>query len=199
MTKYEFLAELEKKLSALPKKDRDRSLEYYAEMIDEQVENGVPEDEAVSHFGSTDEIAAQILGDTTQAKEGNKKIKLKRRPYVWEVILLALGSPIWLALAISLLSAALSLYVVLWSLVVSAWAVFGALCGAALGGITGGIAVITIGKLSIGMVLIGAALVCAGLAIFAFIGSLAATKGVVWITKTVVKLIKKCFRRREEA
>ena len=47
----------------------------------------------------------------------------KRRLQAWEIVLLALGLPVWLSLGLAALAVVLSLYVVVWSLDVSLWAV----------------------------------------------------------------------------
>ena len=62
----------------------------------------------------------------------------KRQLQAWEIVLLALGSPVWLSLGLAALAVVLSLYVVVWSLDVSLWAVFAALgAGAGCGVETG--------------------------------------------------------------
>ena len=49
-----------------------------------------------------------------------------------------------------------------------------------------------------GLAIIGAALICAGLAIFAFFGCKAATKGAVALTKEIAAGIKRPFIKKEE-
>ena len=68
MTKAEFLKALEEKLSALPPEDRAASLAYYEEIIDDRVEEGVCEADAVAAAGSVEEAAAQLLAEAPQAK-----------------------------------------------------------------------------------------------------------------------------------
>ena len=59
----------------------------------------------------------------------------KRRLGVWEIVLLVLGSPIWLSLLIAAFAVILSLYISLWAVIISFWAVFGSFIGCALGSI----------------------------------------------------------------
>ena len=47
MNKQEFLAQLRKGLSGLPKEDIDERLTFYSEMIDDRMEDGIPEETAV--------------------------------------------------------------------------------------------------------------------------------------------------------
>ena len=155
------------------------------------------EEEAVSQMGSVDHIVTQILDDVPLMTLAKEKIKSQRKFKAWEMILLVLGSPIWLSLAIAALAVVLSLYVVLWSVVVSLWAVFGALVGCGFGGVVGGIILLCQGSLFSGMALIGTGVFASGLAIFMFFGCKLATKGTVLLTKKIVLSIKKCFVKKE--
>lgn len=111
------------------------------------------------------------------------------------IILLILGSPIWFSLLIAAFSVAFSLYVSLWAVIVSLWSVFGALCGCSIGGVVDGVIMAANSYTIPGIALIGAGLVCGGLAIFAFFGCKAATKGIVFLTKKMAKLI---FKKKED-
>ena len=48
MNKQEFLAQLRKQLSGLPLKDAEDRITFYSEMIDDRMEEGLSEPEAVS-------------------------------------------------------------------------------------------------------------------------------------------------------
>lgn len=197
MTKSEFLAALRKALYGLPQEDVEERVAFYAEMIDDSVEEGASEEEAVAAIGSVEEIAAQIVADTPLTRLVS--VKIHRRLSALEIVLLVLGSPIWLALLISAFAVALSLYVVLWSVVVSLWSVFVALIASALGVLAGGVVFLCCGHSFSGLACIAAALVCGGLSIFAFFGCKAATKGAAWLTKQSVVAIKKACLRKEAA
>lgn len=47
MNKQEFLVKLRKGLSGLPKEDIEERLTFYSEMIDDRMEEGLSEEEAV--------------------------------------------------------------------------------------------------------------------------------------------------------
>lgn len=197
MTKSEFLASLRTSLSGLPQSDVEERIGFYAEMIDDRMEDGLSEEEAVAAIGSVEEIAAQIVADTPWTRLVSVKMNANRRLPVWEIVLLILGAPIWLSLLIAVFAVALSLYVVLWSVVVSLWSVFVALTASALGVLVGGVILFCYGHPLSGLACIAAALVCGGLAIFAFFGCVAATKGGGWLTKKTTLFIKRCFMRKE--
>lgn len=198
MRKYEFLAQLEKKLSGLPGEDRAERLTFYGEMVDDRMEDGLSEEEAVAAVGTVDEIAKQIICETPLAKLAKERIKTKRKMKVWEIVLLAAGSPIWLSLLIAALAVVLSLYVSLWAVVISLWAVFVSLATCAIAGVAAGAGFVCTGKVPSGIAMIGAALVCAGLAIFLFYGCRWATKGSALLARLFVLWIKQCFIRKEE-
>ena len=134
MSKQEFLTRLRKGLSGLPQADIEERIAFYSEMIDDHMEEGLSEEEAVSAAGTVDEIVAQAVAETPLAKIAKERIRSKRRLSAGEIVLLALGSPIWLSLAIAAFAVILSLYISLWAVIVSLWAVFvslaaGSACG----------------------------------------------------------------------
>ena len=61
MNKQEFLSLLAQELSGLPGKDVTDRLAFYDEMIDDRIEEGLSEEDAVDEMGPVDEVAAQIL------------------------------------------------------------------------------------------------------------------------------------------
>lgn len=111
MNKQEFLAQLRKGLTGLPKDDIEERLTFYSEMIEDRIEEGLSEEEAISEIGSVGEIAAQTIADTPLAKIAKERIRTKGRLKAWEIVLLVLGSPIWLSLGIAAAAVILALYV----------------------------------------------------------------------------------------
>ena len=196
MGKQEFLDTLRERLSGIPEQELEDRLSFYGEMLDDRIEEGIEEEAAVAELGSIEEIATQIISDIPLSKLAKERIKPKKRLGALEITLIILGSPIWLSLAIALLSVILSLYVVLWSLIVSVWAVFVSLSACAFGGVASGVIFILTGSGISGLAVMGAALVCAGLSVFAFFGCRAATDGTVLLTKKMLTATKKCFVKR---
>ena len=198
MTKLNFLFELRDKLSGLPKEDIEERLNFYSEMIEDRIEEGLSEDEAVAAVGTTDEIARQIIAETPIAKIAKEKLKPKNKPKILEIILLVLGFPLWLPLSIAAFAVAFSLYIALWAVIISFWAVFASFIGCAVGGIISGIIFAVNGNLLTGIAMLAAALVCAGLSIFAFFGCKLATKGILLLTKKVIIYTKSLFIKKGE-
>lgn len=199
MNKQDFIAGLREKLSGLPKQDVEERLTFYSEIIDDRVEEGLSEEEAVREIGSVDAVASQIVAEIPLLKLAKNKIKPKRQLKAWEIVLLALGSPIWLSLAFSAFAVILSLYVVLWSAIISLWAIFGSFVGCTLGGVIAGIGFTLAGNGLAGIATIGTSLLCAGLSMFLFSGCLSATKGILLFTKKIASGIKNWFIKKEEA
>lgn len=118
MHKQDFLTALSDALYGLPQSDIEQSIEYYSEIIDDQMEDGISEEEAVASLGAPDAVAKQILMDTTLPKLVKAKVKPSRTLRAWEITLLILGSPIWASLLIAAVSVLLSLYITIWAVIV---------------------------------------------------------------------------------
>lgn len=190
MTKQEFLAALRQGLSGLPEADIERSVEFYAESIDDRIEDGMTEEQATEAIGTVEDAVAQILRETPMTKIVREKVKPHRALAAWEIVLLVLGSPVWFSLLIAAFAVMLSVYISVWAVIVSLWATFGSLVGCAFGVVVGGIALACMSNVFSGVALICAGAVCAGLSIFAFFGCRAATGGILWLTKRMALEIK---------
>lgn len=199
MTKREFLASLRRGLSGLPQADVEERLAFYGEMLDDRMEEGLSEEEAVAAVGPIDEIVRLTVADIPLAKIARERIRPKRRLRAWEIALLALGSPIWLSLGLAAAAVVLTLYVSLWTVVISLWAVFGSLAICAAACVPASVICAAGGRIASGLAMLSAGIVCAGLAIFAFYGCMATTKGVLTLTRSTTAAIKSRFIKKEEA
>ncbi len=193
MTKQDFLTRLRKGLSGLPQADIDERLTFYSEMIDDRMEEGLSEEEAVAAVGWIDEIISQIIVDTPPENKDSKKRRLKG----WEITLLVLGSPIWVSLLIAAAAVTFSVYICLWSVIVSLWAVFGSLLISGFCGFLAGIGFAFGGKQLTGIAIAGAGMLFVGLSIFLHFGCKAATKGILLFTRKIALWMKKRFTGKE--
>lgn len=193
MSKQEFLAQLRMGLEGLPQEDIEERVGFFSEMIEDRMEEGFSEEEAVMAAGSVDEIVAQTVAEIPLAKIAKERIKPKRQLKAWEIVLLVLGSPIWFSLAVAAVAVVFAVYVSLWAVIVSLWAVFGALIGCSLCFILTSVLFTCSGNMFVGMGMLGAWLICTGITIFMFYGCKAATKGIVLATKKFALWIKNCF------
>jgi len=122
MNKQAFIKSLRKKLSPMPRHEREEQLTFYSEMIDDRMEEGLSEEEAVAAIGNIDDIASQILTDASALPFEEERPK--RQPLKgWEILLLVLGSPLWVSLLAAGGSIILALVIVAWSVVLTLWVV----------------------------------------------------------------------------
>ena len=113
MTKKEFLSQLRKKLRKLSMAESRERIGFYSEIIDDKIEEGLSEEAAVAETGSVDDIAAQIIDDIPDSPE---KEKIKKDVSAWQIVLLIVGSPVWFPILISI-------FAVVWSIVITFWAI----------------------------------------------------------------------------
>ena len=197
MHKQEFLNALRERLSGLPESDLAERLSFYGEMIDDRIEEGLPEEEAVAQTGTVDEIARQILTETPLSRIVREKIKPKRSLRAWEIVLIVLGFPLWFPLLVAAVAVVISLYAVLWSLLIALWAVEIAFIVSAVALLCGAIMLFVSGHGLAGLLALGAALIFAALSIFLFFACVAASKGTVLLAKKIVVGIKNLFVGKE--
>lgn len=136
-------------------------------------------------IGSTRVKTDVLLKENIEAIS-NKIIieKPKKKLKVWEIVLLALGSPLWVSLLLTFFAVVLAIYISLWAVFLSFVAC--GFCGFILGLFFG------LGNnWYIGFAMIAAALILIGFSIFFFFGCKAATKGFILLTKKMVSSFKK--------
>lgn len=198
MNKQEFLAKLRNSLNGVPQEEADERLTFYSELIDDYMEEGMTEQNAVAQLDTVESIAAQVLSEIPLTKLIKAKVKPNRTLRAWEIVLLVLGAPIWLSLLLALFAVAFSVYAVAWALDGSFWAIDLSIAVCALSGIFSAVAFAMQGNLLSAIALFGIAFMCAGLAIFGFIGCRCATKTVLALSKRFFMWVKACFMKREE-
>ncbi len=197
MTKQEFLNKLKDGLSGLPTNDRDEQLEFYSEMLDDRMEEGVSEATAVEEIGSVDDIIAQIIADIPLTKLVKEKITPKHTLQLWEILLIVLGFPLWFPLLLSVGAVVLSLYLVIWSLIISLWAVEISMGACTVSGVILSVIYIFKGYVLSGIAMLGIGLFCAGISILLFFGCLYVSKTAIHFTKKVILNIKTWYIKRE--
>ena len=119
MKKREFLAVLQRSLYNLPENELKEQLSFYSEMIDDRMEEGLSEEEAVSKIGSVSDILSQIGNEKSTSLATTDRAE-KKKLNAATIAIIALGSPIWLALLISLAAVIVSVGVSLAAVVFSA-------------------------------------------------------------------------------
>ncbi len=195
MNRTEFMTELRRQLEALPEQDRDKSLQFYREMIDDRIlEDGYSEEEAVSALGSMDEIVAQIFAETPLPHFVKQNIRSRRPLGAGEILLLVLGAPLWIPLLVTVASLVLTAYFLLWVAVIVIFAVAVALLVSAGGCVVGGILGLVSGIPP--LVLIGVILLCAGGGLLLFAGGTYAARGAAWLCRKSAVGLKRLVLKR---
>lgn len=200
MNKQEFFAALRKGLSGLPEEDIERSVDFYGEMIDDRIEDGLTEEQAIADIDSVEKIVKQTLSEIPLAKLVKAKAKPKRALKVREIVLLVLGSPVWIPLVLAAALILLSVYIVIWSVVVSLYAVDLSFAVTGVSGIVGAFAyaAISSGNMAGTVIFFGTGLICAGLSIFMLFGFNQIAKWILLLSKKILLCIKSMFIRKGE-
>lgn len=87
MTKEEFLIELKIRLKKYGIANSDQYISYYSEFLDDLIEDGYTEKEAINKIGSPNKVILSILSDeNVQIPKAKSKVKSA---------LLLLGIPVW--------------------------------------------------------------------------------------------------------
>ena len=197
MTKKEFLSALSRGLSGLPRREREERVSFYREMIDDRIEEGMPEPDAVASVGTVEGTVSQILAERpavaeeTPQKSGNGRVGM--------ILLLVLGFPIWFPILLSLFVTVASL---IFSLFVTLWAVELSFAAGAIGGVGSFFVLLFTGQVAPAFFTLGAALVFGGLAILLFFGALAATKalwrGIAWVLRKLFGWMKRKEKNNDQ-
>ena len=192
MNKDEFLKQLNQALHALDMTERARTVQYYREILEDRIEDGLTEEEAVAEMEPIDDIVAGILSDT------GSRGKLKPSRSAWNISLLILGSPIWLTLLIALGAVLLAMYAVAWSIIIALFSVVAALGVGILAGIFALFLYWSTFPMT-GLFLLGAGFVCAALGIALFFPSCLLAKWLIQATTAAGKAIwHRIFHRKED-
>ena len=193
MNKIEFLTVLRERLQGLPEEDINKSIDFYCEMIDDRVEDGMSEAEAVDALGNIEEIISQILSEVSLPKLVKEKVKPKRALKAWEIVLLVLGAPLWIPLLAAVILTVLAIYLSVWTVIISLYAVDLSIAVSGLACIGVAVALLFDGQFVPAGVVFGAGLVCMGLSILLLFAVNLVTKGILWVSKKVLLGIKGLF------
>lgn len=191
MNKTEFTDALRRALGKLPSYEVEQSIAFYSEMIDDRVEDGMSEADAVAALGPVGAIAAQIIAETPVIPKAIAKANTGSRTL--NVVLLVAFSPIWVPVALALAMAALMVYLSIWVVIVALWGVVVTLLMCGPLGVFGLAWCLGTGYPLTGAWILGCGLAAAGLGLFAWFGILAASKGLVGLTHSFARWIKGLF------
>jgi uncharacterized membrane protein len=198
MKKEEYLDQIRQLLQSLPPEDLERSLAFYAESIDDRMEDGMSEEEAVAAMESPESAANAILLEQPLSTLVKARVRDRRKKSALEILLLVLGFPLWLPLLLTALALAFTFILLAWVLVLVPAAVCLALGISAIALLFGGALSLT--KIALPAILAapGAVLILAGLAILAGFVVIGTVRLAVLLSKAVVRGIKSLLIRKED-
>ncbi|MCL2351994.1 MAG: DUF1700 domain-containing protein [Firmicutes bacterium] len=191
MTKKEFMGRLSAALDGLP--DRQKALDFYAEMIDDHMDDGMSEEAAVGSMEPVETIRNRTLSETPFTAIVRQQAQ--KPANVLGTALIVIGFPVWFPLLVAGASVIFSLFAVLLSLLASLFAVVLSL---GLGGVAGVVSAIFAMPANppYAVFAAGAGLILIGLSILMFIPALNAGRGVAGLIKRMMFGIKSVFVRR---
>lgn len=195
MNKDEFLNNLCHALKGLPYEEVNKTLDYYSELIDDAVEDGADEKTFIASLEDAETIAERITDETSIRKLVAREVKGKRFS-VPAIILIIVGSPVWLSILIAVAASLLALYVSVWSVVVSFFAADVAFAASAVLAVVA-MPFVFAESVAKALFFLGTAIACAGIAILGFFGCVWCTKKLIQFTMFIVRKIKYKFIRKE--
>lgn len=196
MNKNEFLTALSDGINGIPESDRRRAVEYYSEMIDDRIEEGCTEEEAVLGLGNIDDICRQILMEAPLPYLVKAAAKPDRRLRAWEIVLLILGSPVWVPLAFTAVVLILVFWLVLWAMAISLYALDLSLALVFPAGIVQSVIMLAMGRGAEALLYSGTGFICLGIAILLFFALNKLTKCIAKLCALTLKGIKSLFIRK---
>lgn len=172
MTRNEFITSLSARLQGIPENERQKALDWYSELICDRMEE-MPEADAVSGIGSVDEIADEILSqyrqNTTAVHSSDSTEPQSRRSpdkgvnTALVIFAAAVLSPIWLPLLIVGLSLAFVAVVLVWCAVVTVGVMLVSAAAVGAVGLVYGFWALFVINPAYGLLVLGTALISAGL------------------------------------
>ena len=200
MSKEAFLYTLRERISNLPQEDIEERIAFYREMIDDRIEEGMSEEDAVDAVGDVNQIAEQIMSEYPLSKLIMKKANPSGKKIgAFTLILLILGFPVWFPLLITAVVLYIVFHIVLWSLLLSLYAVDFSAGIATVVMIPFSIHYLILGNISGAAFAVGAGMFLAGVAILLFFINKLIARGLFGMIKGFVHGIKKSFIRREDS
>ncbi len=185
MNKIEFLEAVRDRIKGLPSEDIEMSLEYYSEMIDDRLEDGLSEEEAVAAMGPVEDVVSQIFMSMPLSKV--VKVTDEPRRSNAKKVLLILTSPLWIiSIAVFYI-----LYAALWVAIGALYAGAGAVIIAGSAAVFGGI---FIGGNA--LVYIGGGFICVGIGILMILLINLLTKACGKLGGVISRFIKSWFIRK---
>lgn len=116
----EFLQQLKSALAHLPYSEVERVVSYYSENLQDKIEDGVSEEDAIASFGNLDEFVSMIEEEVTITSIVKDKVMKKSKDSNVNKMLIGiiavLGIPIWIGLGGLAIGLGIGFLAVFWSI-----------------------------------------------------------------------------------
>ena len=202
MNKDSFLETLKKRLAAFPEGEVETICAYYAEMIDDRVEEGMTEEEAVAALGNFDRLVEESLANlplsVLMKAKVNESKKRSDHKGLW-ITLAILGSPLWLCLLLAFLMLLVSIYICIGAFLISAYVVLGSLVLSGVVSVIMGGIFLFVRSVPVGICLLGAGLILAGLGCLLVGPVQKFAKWLMQISLRIFRYLKSWFMPNKEA
>lgn len=202
MTKLEFLDSLKARLASLPQSEIYRLMGYYAEMIDDRIESGMSEAEAVAALGPMDSIIESIMYDMSIPKLMRAKVKESKNKVgnraIW-IILVIVTFPFWLPALMAFFGVVFGLFMAIWGIILALFAVVASLGISGVACVAGGAVLLFVRSVPAALCSMGAGFVLIGITMFLIKPITYIAK---WLGKGIAALarrVKSLFFRKKEA
>lgn len=163
MKKQEFIDKLSGLTKDLTASEREKAIQFYTEIIEDKIESGISEEEAVAQLGSPTGAAQKIKTDMQAKSKKTKKIILISTCVIWVPFLLTMILMVF------------SIYLVLWTVIITGFcAVLSFACVFLEGILT--LFMVIAHNLPAAVLQLGIALFCGGAAILSYMGMIRLTK-----------------------
>ncbi len=188
----------------MPISETGKVLSYYSESLQDRIEDGMTEEEAIKSFESIDQIVKNLedeipLSAVVKDKVINKTTKNKNMTLatiVLTIIAVILTSPIWIIILALLFSIAVAVVAVFWSIPIIIVSMYVSLYPVAISGIFFGFSRMFTVSFPTGLAYLGVGVASAGLAIMLLMPIIAGLKGFLKINIYPFKKLKQWLIRK---
>lgn len=186
MNKQQFFEYLQHEIRSLPRGEQEKAIFYYREIIDDSMEEGLSEEEAVARLGNVSDVVREIFISSDERRKAS--IPTGRKVLI--SILLALGFPIWGSLVLVLLSLVLVAFILVWIPLIILGSLALAFFLAGIWAIVGS-PFLFVTAAPAGIAQLGAGITVLGLSILSVIGLCYTVKGVKKACSALYRFVKK--------
>lgn len=183
MTKKEYIKKLRRALFRFDEADKKKTIDYYSEMIDDAMEDGKSEAQAVSEMDDVEAVIEKLSAEN--------EIKPRQKMSKWVIAFLIIGFPLWFSILIAVGSCVLAVYLTIWSILISLIAVIIVFCAMAIAGLVMLVVLFSVNAPS-ALFIFGACLICAAIG-FALIYPVSML--VAGVCKATARACDSAFRR----